>query len=242
MGSAKPASKAHLVAQTLRDEIAAGAMPPGLRLNQRGVAARFGLSATPVREALNQLAAEGILVHTPHQGVRVTDITAHSRAEFEEIYLLRATLERLAAELAHDRITRAELRGLERLHTTFASTIRDADVQSYRALNYSFHMRIYELAAAPRLLRMIQTLWTLFPWDTLWLVTAKGEGPDSSAVQHRQILDALKDGTAAGAGEAMAKHVEYGRAALLEYLAAGSHRGDPAAAIRGLRPSDHTTE
>jgi DNA-binding GntR family transcriptional regulator len=219
---AKAPSKVDVVVQALREEIAAGALPPGARLDQRGVAARFGLSATPVREALNQLAAEGILVHTPHQGMRVTDIAAHSEEEFEEIYLLRETLERLATTLAHEHISRSELRALEKLQAAFAAAYESADVPGYRALNYSFHMRIYEVGAGPRTMKIIHTLWMLFPWDTLDLVVSGDcELASVSAVtQHERILGALRDGTAEEAGEAMAAHIRHGREMLRHYMAA----------------------
>jgi DNA-binding GntR family transcriptional regulator len=216
----KSPSKVELVAEALRQEIASGTLPPGARLDQRGVAARFGLSATPVREALNQLAAEGILVHTPHQGMRVTDVSSHSAEEFEEIYLLRETLERLATTLAHEHVTRAQLRDLEKLHAAFVDAWERRDASGYRALNYSFHMRVYQVAAGPRTLKMIQTLWTLFPWDTLELVVAGDDDPAhmASVGEHERVLEALRSGTAEEAGDAMAEHIRHGRELLRRYM------------------------
>jgi DNA-binding GntR family transcriptional regulator len=83
-------------------------------------------------------------------------------------------------------------------------------------------MRIYEVGAGPRTMKIIHTLWMLFPWDTLDLVVSGDcELASVSAVtQHERILGALRDGTAEEAGEAMAAHIRHGREMLRHYMAA----------------------
>lgn len=206
-------TKADFVAQKLREDIAAGIIPPGDKLDQRDIAARFGFSPTPVREALKQLAAEGILVHTPNQGVTVADVTAQSIDELEEIYLMREALEKLATERAHEHLSRAQLSELARIEEAFREARLSGALQEAQLLNYSFHMSIYARANAPRLQRFIETLWTMFPWDTLWILQAD-EAEPSSIRHHEKILEGLTRGTAEEAGLAMVEHIKAGYEAL----------------------------
>lgn len=214
-------TKADLVAQTLREEITAGLISRGDKLDQRDLASRFGISPTPVREALMQLAAEGILIHTPNQGVTVADVTADSLEEFEEIYLMREALERLATEQAHAHLSRAEIGELTQIQESFREAMAATKLTEAQLLNYSFHMRIYEGANAARLVRFIETLWTLFPWNTLWIIRT-GEAEPASVRQHDDVLRALISGTAREAGIAMAKHVRGGYEALKQHVVEGA--------------------
>jgi len=212
-------TKADYVARKLREDIVAGVISPGDRLDQRNLAARFGVSPTPVREALVALAAEGVLVHRPNQGITVADVTGESMAHLKEIYLMRQALERMATELGHEHLSRAQLAELGRINDTFVEAMAAEAFADAQVLNYSLHMRIYERAQAPRMFRVIESLWTLFPWDTLWVMRA-GEGASTSVRHHERILRALTEGTAREAGEAMAEHIRAGYEALVAGMAA----------------------
>jgi DNA-binding GntR family transcriptional regulator len=214
-------TKSDLVAQKLREDIASGAIPRGDRLDQRDLAARFGMSPTPVREALMALAAEGVLVHRPNQGVTVADLASQSVEEFEEIYLMREALERVATERAHQHVSRAELSELARINDAFRDAMEADALAEAQLLNYSFHTRIYEQAGMPRVFRTIETLWTLFPWDTLWVMKV-GEGEPDSIGHHERILESLRSGTAEDAGAAMVRHIKAGFEALRAGVAATS--------------------
>ena len=235
MASSRP-TKADLVAQQLRHEIVSGQIPRGKPLRQRELATRFGISPTPVREALMQLAAEGILLHTPNQHLTVADVTTHSLDELDEIYLMRESLESLATALAHRHVSRADLEDLGRVHEAFRKAMAAGALADAQVVNYTFHMRIYEHARAPRLARTIHTLWTLFPWDTLWL-TGVTDGKLSSVRGHAEILRLLKDGTAQRAGEAMAEHILVGHEALRAEIVRRAPGAWSGAGTRGVAPT-----
>jgi DNA-binding GntR family transcriptional regulator len=218
-GLESPLTKADYVAKKLREDIAAGVISRGDRLDQRDLAARFGVSPTPVREALVALSAEGVLVHRPNQGITVADVTSDSVEDLEEIYQMRQALERIATERAHEHLSRAQLAELGRINDTFVEAMAAAAFADAQVLNYSLHMRIYERAQAPRMFRVIETLWTLFPWDTLWVMRA-GAGASASVRHHERILHALAHGTAEEAGEAMDEHIRAGYEALVAGMAA----------------------
>src|SRR5262245_9077955 len=90
-------TKKDKVVESIREAVLSGELQPGERLEQDKLAERFSVSPTPVREALRQLEAEGIVDYNPHRGVRVAEV---SLSDVREIYLIRGTLEALATRLA----------------------------------------------------------------------------------------------------------------------------------------------
>src|ERR1700736_1636971 len=111
-------TKADEIARALEDDIISGAIPPGQVLRQEHVCERFGVSRTPVREALQRLEALGLVSAVPNRGVRVRSISA---AELREAFLIRAELESLATAEAATRITGADLERLDVAEEHFAA-------------------------------------------------------------------------------------------------------------------------
>jgi DNA-binding GntR family transcriptional regulator len=147
------------VYEHLREEILAGALGAGDRLDQEPLAARFDVSRTPVREALLRLEADGLVERVPYRGALVRPIDP---AWVEEVYALRLHLEGLAARLGASRITDealtkmgVELKALDRATST---TARGASVRNVSRANQRFHHVLYEAAAAPELVRLIEPL------------------------------------------------------------------------------------
>lgn len=181
-------SKSALVAAALRELIMTGGLAPGSPLRQRQLAARFGVSATPVREALRRLESEGLIVNDVHRGSTV----AESAGDLQEKVKIRAVLEGLAASLAAPKVRDqdlAELRGCnERLLAP------DLGAGEMSTLNRRFHFRIYEIADSPLLLSLMRLLWQSFPGGPQVL-----REPEESHAEHDSLLEALerRDGDAA---------------------------------------------
>ena len=110
-------TKADDVALELEQAIVSGEFAPGTVLRQEQLSTRYGVSRTPIREALRRVAALGLVSFEPNRGVRVRTLT---RAELREAFLIRAELESLATEIAAERITRADLDELEAIEDRFA--------------------------------------------------------------------------------------------------------------------------
>ncbi len=144
------------VERGIREALMTGRFRPGERLNIRSLAAMLGTSATPVREALSRLAADGAVELVPGQSVRVP-LFSHER--FEELKLIRMSVEGLAAEQAAAFISAAEIANLEKLLTQYV-TAAHAN-RSDRSLSFSkqFRFGIYAAARMPSLLRIIEGLW-----------------------------------------------------------------------------------
>src|SRR5215471_9911348 len=106
MASPSLSTKADEIALVLEDEIVSGAIEAGVVLRQEQLSERFGVSRTPIREALRRLAALGLVSFVPNRGVRVRTL---DRDDLREAFLVRAELESLATELAAPRITDEQL-------------------------------------------------------------------------------------------------------------------------------------
>jgi DNA-binding GntR family transcriptional regulator len=131
------------VAQRLRALIQSGEMQPRERLNETVLAKRFGISRTPLREAIKILSAEGLLDILPNRGAQVASI---SLVEIEEVAEVIAGLEATAGELLCKHITEPEIVAIEALHERMRAAYRRNDAPDYFALNQKIHEAM--LAAA----------------------------------------------------------------------------------------------
>ena len=137
---AEPVGIAPKLCQALEDDIVKGKLPPGQRLEEPLLAKRFGVSRTPVREALQLLTATELAEKIPNRGVYVSLATPERlTAMFESM----AELEGMCGRLAAKRMTSGERHSLERLHLEMAETVRLGDSDSYETLNRSFHNTLY---------------------------------------------------------------------------------------------------
>jgi DNA-binding GntR family transcriptional regulator len=211
-------TKADELALALEQAIVRGELAPGQVLRQDDLSERYGVSRTPVREALRRLAALGLVSFEPNRGVRVRTL---SREELREAFLVRAELESLATEMAVPHFGAAELEALRGAHERYvAITTRMRDMSrpleerarltgEWLAANYAFHDVIYEVADAPLIGRIARSARRTFLGQAVW---APG-GPEMDGLyernvaQHRAILDAIAAGSATGARALAREHV-----------------------------------
>lgn len=192
-------SKSDAVVAALRESIITGELAAGTPLRQRDLAARFGISPTPVREALRRLEAEGLVDGDLHRGATVKRASVGSRVENYEI---RAVLESLAAKFAATRISEGELQRLQALNAQLAEcTDDDARIAE---LNRRFHFQIYEASGSTVLLALLRLLWGSFP--SLG-GPQRGRPVAESVKQHAQILEALRRGDAATCERLVHDHI-----------------------------------
>jgi DNA-binding GntR family transcriptional regulator len=211
-------TKADDIAVVLEDEIVSGTIPPGEVLRQEQLSERFGVSRTPIREALRRLAALGLVSFTPNRGVRVRSL---SRAELHEAFLVRAELEGLATELATPHMGGDELARLDAAEALFGELTlelrrraRDGEPGDTKLFarwmhaNHAFHDVIYEAAAMPMLERLAKSARRTFVSQTAWAARAElDELYAKNELQHRAIREAIAAGSASGAGRLAREHV-----------------------------------
>lgn len=151
-------SKSDMVTDALRELITDGQLSPGTPLRQRQLAEQFGVSYTPVREALRRLESEGLAVTDVHGGASVARAESE---ELEENYRILAALESLAGSLAVSKMTDDDMAEIEDLYQQVAACHPDDD--RLAELNRRFHFRVYECARPPMLLLLLmRLLWRSF--------------------------------------------------------------------------------
>jgi DNA-binding GntR family transcriptional regulator len=127
----------------LRRLIVEGEYPPGQRIQERILCERFGVSRTPLREALKVLASEGLIELTPNRGATVSQITA---ADIDEVFPVMGAIEALSGELAAQRIDEDGLAGIRALHYQMVLHYRLGELPDYFRCNQRIHEKILEAA------------------------------------------------------------------------------------------------
>lgn len=193
----------HQVAETLRQQLAGGALKPGDRLIEMRIARQMGVSQTPVREALRLLEREGLVEHRPRRGVYVTRLSAH---DIDEIYSLRCALESLAIRRAMRSMTAVDLTGIEGIVAAMEAAARDGDADGLVALASRFHEAICALSRHGRLLSM----WRSIVAQTRHVSTTAGHlyvaHLPTEAAYHRDVLNAMRTGDPDAAERAIQEH------------------------------------
>lgn len=198
------------VADHLRADVLEGRRRPDEWLRQEQLARELDVSQTPVREALKQLVAEGLLEHVPYRGIRVVRFTVE---DVEDLYASRAVLEPMAARHAAASINDAELKELASLHARMLECEIPGRLKEYRDLNRRFHESIVAASRRAFLTRTLSQLWSAFP-TMLWsnvphiALTSVPERDDPDAAEHAEIVAALQARDAGRAARAMKGHIE----------------------------------
>lgn len=198
-----PRGTAHVyVRETLRQDILNGTLPGGTRLAQSEVASRLGVSTTPVREALRDLASEGLVTIDPHRGGFVMDL---SRQDVVEIYELRHHIEPLALHLAFPRITNELIDRLDQLNDEMAAT---SNLAAWVELNRDFHMAMYEAADRKRLISMIRTLQDASVMAVGARLAHTSGVREEANHEHAELVDAIRQSDEEGALGVLKVHLD----------------------------------
>lgn len=196
------------VRETLREGILDGSIPCGTRLVQAELAEQLSVSTTPVREALRDLAAEGIVELDAHRGGTVHRI---SNAELQEIYELRLLLETVAMQKAAARISPEQL---ARVGAVLEQMQEAPPTANWVMLNRDFHMTIYEAAGSGRLLAILRTLLDTSVMYVSMAVKSRPTVRDKATRDHERIFEALARHDVDAAAEAISEHLEIPRSVL----------------------------
>lgn len=204
-----------LVRDTLRRSILNGTLAGGTRLVQAEIAAQLQMSTTPVREALRDLAADGLIRIDPHRGGIVHTVDAE---EFREIYEIRRILEPYAMRLASDRVEPAEL---EAAGDLVAAMRDEQDPGAWAELNWRFHRTLVLAARSPRLTAIVNGMQDA---AALYVAGSIRRTPGRIAqgnLEHEALLDALRRGDPETAATLAGRHLEGTAAAFEQAASAG---------------------
>ena len=191
--------------QQLRDQIMNGDLAPGQRLQEADLSRKFGVSRTPLREALKSLASEGLISISPNKGATVTKLT---EAEIAETFPVMGALEALAGELACAHASPGEIRLLRELHEEILAHYHDGKLQRYFATNQRFHENLVTAAHNATLAehyhqlagRVLRARYRANLTDAQWA---------QSVAEHDQIIVALEARDSAALASILRAHIDH---------------------------------
>jgi DNA-binding GntR family transcriptional regulator len=190
------------VANHLRSAILGGQIGPGERVRQEDIAQQLGASRLPVREALQMLAAEGLVEHEPNKGARVPYLSMH---EVDVMYRMRERLEPLALAESLPSLMASDLIRLMEIQDEIEAGV---DVSRFLELDREFHLRTYSACSIEQLTTTVTRLWNSTQYyrrafmrltgpERRWVVNA----------EHRLLLDAIERRDETDAGRFLAGHI-----------------------------------
>jgi len=191
------------VAARIRDMIDQGVLPPGSRVPEKQLCEQFGVSRTPLREALKVLAFEGFVELMPNRGSRVVKLT---KASLRNTFEVMQALEALAGERACERINEAEFENIEMLHKLMLSHYKSGDMQQYLLVNQQIHEAIVEASKNDVLINVYKNLnqrvrhvrFTAEISTSYWSRAIK---------DHEIMVDALRDRDSLALGDVLRRHL-----------------------------------
>lgn len=198
------ATFASIVTERLRANIVNGSVKPGSQLSEVELAASFGVSRGPVREALQRLVQEGLLHSEPHRGVFVPVLTDD---DVRDVYVAREALESAAIRsIISSATTEAASESLDRFVTLMEEAEAAGDWEAVGNFDLEFHVALVDASGSPRLQRMFSTVIS----ETrlcLGVLTAD-DARDDLVQEHRLISDAMKKGETGQALAVLKKHFD----------------------------------
>lgn len=217
------------VADHLRDEILSNRLAPGVELGEVALARSLGISRGPLREALGQLAAEGLVTIVPRRGAVVRRFT---RQEFIDAYEVREALESLAIKLAVPRLSAGDRAELHEMCAQMEQAAADEDTDRFFEINRRFHAALVGASGNQKLQEIHAQLTAQMAGLMKQSVQLRG-GTEQSAAEHRRILDAVDAGDPELAARLLEEHIEVPQRAL---------RSLAAPEIFGEEPDDQRDE
>ena len=203
------------VADKLRDRIIRGEIPEGSQLRQDAIATQYKVSRIPVREALRQLDAEGLITIVPNRGAVVP---ALSPDDIEELFSIRALLEPEVLGLSIPRLTEQDFSEAEAVLRRYVSELRREDhLMAWGRLNWQFHSILYSRANQPRFMAIIRNVNNSGERYTrlqLYLT----HGMKRANEEHHQILQLCRRRDVAAACELLKQHIQYAGESLKQAL------------------------
>ncbi len=192
--------------EQLREAIILGELPAGTPLRLDELARSFGMSISPIREAVRQLEALGLAKHVPHQGARVLDFDVE---ELRDLFQVRLALESLAVRRAAERFTDAEAAAAGRHLERFDEMRSAGDVRETMRAHTDFHFTLYEASQCGWLVSLIRPAWDRSERFRPALLASAGEPQDLHRAFDERLLAACVAHQPDGAAKVMYDHLEH---------------------------------
>lgn len=205
------------VYQILRDDICAGKYDPGFWLQEKELAEALGVSRSPVREALRQLVADGLVIEVPNKGVFVKEFTLR---DIDEIFDMRVMLESYGIQKSRRNLTAVRRQRLFELLEALEKSCAAGDMEHYVQADEELHIRIVELGGNSLVESTYDRVRSMNQQFRVLSLTSH-QRFEESMEEHRRLIHALAVGDVAVAEEAMRVHLELARRTIKEQLGRG---------------------
>jgi len=204
------------VSKEMEEGILSGQFKPRERLIEMDLISKFGVSRTVIREALKKLEAKGLIRSTPYRGAMVADLTVE---EVEEIYFVRAELEKIAARLVLGHITQSDIQNLKKLSKEVERHLREKSHQMIEK-DSEFHRAFFKISRNRYLSEMIDFLRTKahIVRFNAWSLPHRIE---QSIVEHREIIKAIEERNLSQLEKLIVKHLTFSRNSYMSQLKGG---------------------
>ena len=216
----EPASLHTEVVNQLRDFIVEGHLAPGSRVPERELCERFGISRTPLREALKVLAAEGLIDLLPNRGARVRQFT---EADIRNLFEVISGLDFVAGRLACQRISDDDIAAIEKMHLEMYTHYLRREIADYFRLNQKIHQAIVDAAANPLLSENYVKLNAAVRRLRYTANLVRRDRLSEAMREHEEIVDALRRRDAGELGMLMFRHMQKKCDAVCEFLREQEH-------------------
>lgn len=193
-----------VVFNTLREAILKGELKPGERLMELQLASKLGVSRTPIREAIRMLEQEGLAVTVPRRGAEVAKMT---EKDMQDVLQVREALDRLAASIACECITKEELERLEQAMYDFEEAVHTQNIKSIADTDMVFHDLIYQATRNPKLVMILNNLREqMYRYRVEYLKDEKNY--PVLLKEHREIFQGFVERNKELVTDSMCRHVE----------------------------------
>jgi DNA-binding GntR family transcriptional regulator len=215
---------ASAAAEELRRRILDGSYAGGQPLRQDALAEEFRVSRIPIREALLQLEAEGLVRILPHRGAVVSELSIE---EIEDIFELRALLEPRLLRRSVPRLMREDFEALRAILAEYGAELRSGNAARWGELNTALHLRLYSRAERPRSLALVANLLRDCDRHTR-LQLSQTDGRARAEREHEELVTLCERGDIRRAAALLKAHVEHVRDALIAFIRERRTRGETA--------------
>jgi len=186
----------------LQDSILSGELPAGSPLRLEELAARLGMSISPVREAVRRLESLGLAVHVPHRGARVSELALD---DLRDTYEVRLVLEPLAVRRAAERFTSRDADVARARLAEYADAHERGDLRAARDAHAGFHFTLYRASGSEWLLRLIRPAWE--NCERYRAISLQRRRPSEVEREHLAILDACTEHDPERAAAELTRHL-----------------------------------
>ena len=209
----QPIPLAKLAYEKLRDSILDGSLQPGEIYNEKNLAEELGISRTPVREALLELSAQGLVTFLPRRGIIIRHFT---KRDIEEVFELRNVIELAVVERVADNYQKYDFKKLQKTIEKQKSTIENQNYIDFLHVDRIFHISLCEMYGNRRLIAIMENIRDLI--QIMGSEALKDPKRMEEVIdEHQKVLDFISKGLKLEAREAMEYHLERSKKAVLQY-------------------------